>query len=359
MIAYAGISLTLPTPELLALLDSVYDPAELTEFTHKTTYDVPADCPPMEWGREIIPRVNQLVWPTISHRWAYGHFLVTDSQLACIRQAIGASVFNEFVLWDEIGVNTTTSTTTTTPAGVIAQFTGGSRVSFQLAIARVHPILDVKDAEKLYLVTFVDQRYFMWYRPCPTTTPATWTELFTNALTAAGVGSTNRVIEPLPGDLGVPSSRWAAHRWIGYPLPAYLDAAAQFTQRRIVWRPDGTVEVQNPDGKDSDDYVWHQVFSSRKRLGGLSPTQDVVARQPAAISVVFHAHDSEDDPIIETIALSTLTEGGTTTTQALGCDVTTSSTTSTTTTTLAAAPCSYYFGYTGEGALWEIGRAHV
>lgn len=351
MISYAGVSLTLPTPELMELLERAFPVEELMVFHTKWTQEAPEGCPPMDFGRPYTPQVSELYWPTQAHRWAAGHFLATDEQLACIRSAIGASMFNEFVMWDAIGGNTTTTSTTTT-TGSITQFSGPSRFSAQLAIVNIHPIFDVATSQKLNLLTFVDRRYFWWYKSCPSATPTTWTGLWEAALTAAGVGSLSRTIETIPLDYGTPSGRWKASRWKGFPLPTYLDAAAQMTQRRVVCRPDETVIVQGPDNKLTLDNINYQIFSSRLYLGGQASLREIERSQPSRVKVVFFSTSTNEctaEPLIEEVTLASLTTGGTSTTSSLVCAPTT---TSTTTTTPAGTPCRYLWGYDALGELW-------
>lgn len=300
--------------------------------------------------------MNELYWPSDVTEWAQGHFLVTDTQLSCIRGITGDTVFNEFVIWDEIGANTTTSTTTTTTS--VERCSGPSRVSAQLAIVGVHPLMDVSDGEKLHLLTLVDRRFFWWYKNCPASNYLSWDDLFSAGLTSAGVGTLSQVIDPIPLDLSVPSGRWNSARFVGFPLPVYLDAAAQMSQRRIVCRMDETVHVQSPDLKRADDQNQFQHFSCRLRMGGEAPLYDLIARQPSKVKVYFYPEAGSDEctvsPAVEEVTLESLTSGYLATTTQWACDDGESTTTTpgTTTTTNAGAPCRYQYGYDASGNLW-------
>ena len=99
MISYAGIELTLPNDELMGLLDTVYPVQELLPFMGKriTEVPVPEGTPVLSFDRPYATQVNEVYWPTSPLRWAYGSFLATDTQLQCLREAIGNTLFNECI----------------------------------------------------------------------------------------------------------------------------------------------------------------------------------------------------------------------------------------------------------------------
>lgn len=351
MIRYAGIDLTLPTPELTELLDRHYATTDLTPFPVKSATDTPPGCPGMQLGAPVPVRVNTLVWPTAPQRWAQGYFLVSDYQLACIRNEMGGQIYNSFEMWDTTGANTSTTSTSTTPSG-IALFRGPSRIEAQLAIIGTHPLFDVVQGQKLHLLSLVDRRYFWWYTRAPVTTPTTWSELWTNALIQGGVGSTYRQIDAIPTELGVPSARWRANRWKGYQLPIYLDCAAQMTQSRVVCRMDETVRVERAIHRAEDQNQYEQ-YSAFKHLGGMVPVKDLASRQPGRVTVVFFSANDEAceaEPRVQVIPLSDLVMGGTELTTPDLCNADPTSSTSTSTTP-AGCNCTYQFSYDVEGNL--------
>ena len=358
MIKYAGVELTLPTPELTALLDLHYATTDLTPFPVKSALDTPPGCPATLLGTPVPVRVNTLTWPTAPQRWAQGYFLASDEQLACIRNEIGGQIYAPFEMWDTVGANTTTTSTTTTTPASIELFRGPSRIEAQLAIAGVHPLFDVTGGQKLHLLSFVDRRYFWWYTSAPTTTPGSWSELWTNALIAGGVGSQYRIIDPIPEALGVPSGRWRANRWKGYQLPVYLDCAAQLTQARVVCRMDETVRIERPTHRNEDQNQL-ESFSLYRRLGGESPLKELAKNQPEKVTVVFFSANDEPCegvPEVQEILLADLVADGTEIPldDLCGYDPATTTTTTpagTTTTTTQSCVCTYQFQYDADGNL--------
>lgn len=228
------------------------------------------------------PRIGVLHWPTGASRWATFHAVATGEQKAAIEALGSTPAARELVLFD--GVRT---------------------IRVDMWMLPPYPIAQ-KGAGELYLLTFVDERYYWWQegtQSAPTSAPASWSALLTSLFSSVGVTPT---LPTISSNYGTPSPiRWT----VGYkPLPLLIDAAAHSCGLRVLRYLDGTVECQNQaDAATADDTRWTSIQYDVLMGGRLSV--DAVARYvPASVGVVFWGY--EPDLQTKTLTGLSLTEYG-------------------------------------------------
>ncbi len=218
---YAGVYLAVEDLDLAARVESLLSLSDLYDFTRATTGGRLAALGFPWLARDFKPKLNVLYWPTGASRWAQGHFLVTDAQLAVIRPKAYASetlTALPFVLAD--GANSL-------PASL-----------YMLPPRPLTPLL--AGANGLYLLTLVDARFFWWDQAATVSvTPGTttWAQLF--AAYAAAMGAAITVDAVPAAYLTPPAGFGTAYEY----LPPQLDAAARAVGMKVVVDFDSAVKV--------------------------------------------------------------------------------------------------------------------
>lgn len=225
MISYAGVNLCDVDDATSAWVTKHTDPSWSWVFEERTFWPgqslvsygnrPPAPVGPLEPGT--------LEWPWGACRFAVGHFLATDPQLATIRQTVypGGTGYASAPLVLDDGVGSVTAT---------------------LYLLPPRPLTYPQDTEQLWLLTLVDQRYFWWFKAATVAVSAgstTWAQLYSSIGTALGVTITPDTIS---ASYLKPPSAFAVNY---QALPILLDAVALSVGQRVVCGLDGTVTTQN------------------------------------------------------------------------------------------------------------------
>jgi hypothetical protein len=153
-LSYAGIDLIIPTAELAAWIEANISPSDVYEFAYRAWPGINLTGMAFpEWmGRRPV-KLNTLYWPTGASRWAVGHFLCSEQQLALIRPQL---------------LTTTTDTspiTKTAPAPLIIKsepFTPATTVGTLMWMLPPRPLAQIVGLNGFYLITLVDDRYYWW-----------------------------------------------------------------------------------------------------------------------------------------------------------------------------------------------------
>lgn len=248
---------------LLALLERYISPKDIWD-----------DFPAVEYLNALQPvlpyrdqrlrpiKIGSLWWPQGATRWAVGHFLGTESQLAAIRTALGYSDAgftlgpSPLILSD--GTNTIAADMWMLPPRPLFQNPMNPVLSptnsvmpitkWLLPISYNSLPLDAfgnstaPPGEQLYLLSFVDERYFWWQKTSHvslTIGTTTWANLISAIGTDLGKTITTDSISP---DYGTPGDSFLAYLEF---LPVILDMAAFAIGQRVVRGLDGSVKLQN------------------------------------------------------------------------------------------------------------------
>jgi hypothetical protein len=242
VIFYAGVQLPSPTLAQIAWVQAHVPFDWSAEFlsrgqpsTRLTTVKIQGYqdtvrtqfAPPHYWPRGPV-RAGVLCWPTWgASRFATAHYLCNETALAAIHGAGGGMDFLPLLLDDG---------------------TSSIQTNMWLLPARPLSLAAREDevAEKLYLLTLVDNRFFWWFRPGVFTgdpLAASVSQLYDAIALALGIEiaypmDTSRFVR-LDPSLSV---------WDYQPLPLILDQVAATVMHRIVCGLDGSVTAVNVDG---------------------------------------------------------------------------------------------------------------
>lgn len=227
MISFAGVDLIVPTPAIVEEVTSSLDPGEIRDFLYPAGLpNLMKDAP---WRGEFEPpkpRLNILHWPAGAMRFAVGHFLIDEPDLAIVRAV-------------------TMNAGTPRPA-LLEIADGRHRISAPMNLLAVRHLAKVDALTPgLHLLTLVDDRYRWWYLSVawafsPYVT--TYDQLYAQASTAIGFPIVADTVDPKylgpPVDLMVDYS----------PFPMMLDAIALSAGQRIVRTLSGTIYALNAAG---------------------------------------------------------------------------------------------------------------
>lgn len=207
--------------------------------------------------------LGTLFWPVGASRWASFHGVVNGPGLEAIRAQLRTG--NRplpFVMADGSTLNVTTNLWMLPPR----------------PLARTS---ESDESGNLWLVTFVDERFWWWTLSADIPTPTTWTGLFSTLGTAIGHTITVDTIAAAYLD---PSEDL---RGLSQPIPVLLDMAAASVGQRVVRFLDGTVKTQGPvTAKTADDTIrtFVQYGGGKfKQTANIDPYLGV----PGRFSVVF------------------------------------------------------------------------
>jgi hypothetical protein len=220
MISYADQFLISDDPALLERVQAVLSLDDLRDFA-RTSWPGRTAAFGFPWQkRETKPVLNRLVWPTGASRCAMGWFLTDDAGLQVIRPGAysgGVLTAQSFQMTDQAG-------------GVIAT---------NLYMLPPRPLGQCGTGLDLYLLTLVDQRYFL-----PDTAgalsisvgAASWSDLLTAIVDPIPI-----LIDNVPAAYLTPTNDWNLP---GFEDPAkLLAAAAAAVGMRVVFNLDGSIRV--------------------------------------------------------------------------------------------------------------------
>lgn len=225
-ISYAGVDLIIPaTPEAVSWIEAHIRPQDLYE----DTFNLGTARPWLwyDWPPKV--RIGEVVWPNGAQRWGYAHFLAGQQEVDAILATTGGEGYFDLIINGQLN---------TDPTGV----------TFSMAMLPPRPLSRFADVdgqvEPLYLLTFVDKRFYWWQNHVESVTIAegttTWAQLFAQMETALGESFTQDAIPAAylkPSRAAVP---------LGVPIPILFDNWAYWTGRRVVLDKDGAVFVLNP-----------------------------------------------------------------------------------------------------------------
>ena len=282
MISYANVPLLDASAELISWIEHYSSPQHVREFERLTSLPInQAGDTNFHSPLEAYPRpfqLNTLFWPRGAARWAYGHFLVTDEQLAQIRvQVYGANLYLPQPLTITDGTNWLTTMMFMLPPRPLAQ----------------NPPVQVYERQ-LHLLTLVDDRYNWWEKAANIAKAGSWEEFYANISTALGVAINVDLIHNAyqnpPDDAGpnIPAidDLTAQNAY----LPLLLDSVADAVGQKIVRKLDGTVVAMSAETAIGT--VTANVLGKRKEAGGMFnfgalALTDLNALVPEQVTVSF------------------------------------------------------------------------
>lgn len=233
MISYAGVLLSLNPVNLTdpvglsAWIRDKLDPEEVMEGILRGWPGKGLDH--LGWYGVLRRRridVGTLRWPWSASRFAIGHFLADNDQLAAIRQLVyqnGSYSPQPLIISD-----------------------GVTAMTASLWMLAPRPLAQDSDGlSGLWLLTLVDIRYFWWYRAAQINVAegsTTWADLYQQIAVALGITLT---ADPIADAYLLPTAALTtAYR----ALPILLDVVAAAVGQRIVVQYDGvTVEALGPE----------------------------------------------------------------------------------------------------------------
>lgn len=226
-ISYAGIDLIIEaTPEVTDWVEAHIRPNDLYE----DTFNLGTLRPWLwyDWPPKV--RIGEVVWPNGAQRWGYAHFYAGQTEVDAILGVTGGEGYYDLVVNAQLN---------TDPTGV----------TFSMAMLPPRPLSRYGDVdgqqEPLYLLTFVDKRFYWWQNHVENVTlnegTTTWQQMFDQMETA--LGETFGTEDAINAAYLTPS-RAAVPQ--GTPIPVLFDNWAYWTGRRVVLDLDGTVNLLNP-----------------------------------------------------------------------------------------------------------------
>jgi hypothetical protein len=273
-VSYAGVKLPLCTNELADYLSQTHPLDRYFRLNQSPpSFDIKGLPLPLPQPHPWRQKVGALRWPLGASDYAIGFYAVSEAKLGEIRTELMSSV----------------SATAGYPAGTleIANEDGENALSTEMYMLPPQPLLgDAANADRLYLLVLVDERFRWWSRPCGLSvsgSPPGWSDVVTALGTALGTSIT---VDGSFSGLPLPSSRWASLPFA--PLPPLLDAVAHSTGRRVVREFDGTVTLQRAETALTAAAAERGFNSSgdyRRQGGGALLSQDVLKSVPAVLRV--------------------------------------------------------------------------
>ncbi len=304
MATYADVDLVQSSPELDAWIAQNISLGDLVEFRRAprlhflsnnlvwedTRSDNATNCRPV--------KVGSLWWPRDASRFACGHFLATESQLALIRGR--TSPQSGGVLQISDGTTTISPTMFLLPPRPLSQNAPDAAHLSQWTLpCPAFP----SPGEPLYLITLVDIRYFWWDSSGSIVADGStsWTAFMTAIFQALQFG-VSLSIDAIPGAYQKPPPGLTSY--LPY-LPMLLDLCAYSVGQRICRTLDGNVFSQSATtaiGK-----MQGQIDANKERLaGGQMATPDLGSVTPSNVQVVFPATSPTLAPKSVKVSLSSL-----------------------------------------------------
>lgn len=287
-LSYGGVSLPLSVPELEAHLARLLPPQDFTglnqwQFNGFNLQQLPT--PNLPTFPDVEPGL--LWWPTGASRCAVGYFVVNGTKLSEIRTAIGnVNTAQPLVLSDSRDGFSITPSMWMLPPRPLNQVYGGT------------------DARDGWLLTFVDRRFYDFWKRGVIAQPTSWNDLYDQLGDILGT-----VIFPdtISSAYGLPSSKWVQEY---QPTTTMLDAAAAQVGQVVVYGLDGSIRTVNATTAkvDSDSQIENVVA----QVGGLVLESDIARYVPASVNVLFgvSTDTSTAHVVNETLAALAITEYG-------------------------------------------------
>lgn len=295
---FAGVNLCQTTPEVREWIER-HIPLQENRVFHWTE-----DAPPIfsgltfyqQYEANIHLRLNVLRWPQGATRWATYHFVATDNQLVDLKAAC----------YGESGSHWNNPDT-------LILHGCGSEISCRMWMLPPRPLSATPSlwsrANKLWMVTLVDSRYWLNMNHC-------------GDMSSASVATWDDMLDYLRDQAGIDSSKWdcpsVATDWLSphidlqnvnsLPLGMMIDAVAWNVGRKVSFDmgTDPTVYVREFD--------WHKTradanmadTSFKRMAGGEYDIADRsrVAAVPEIIRVTFT--DGEDPRRDDEVVVSTI-----------------------------------------------------
>lgn len=255
----------IPRSQILYLIERFISPKDIWD-----------NFPAVEYLNALMPRlpyrdqrlrpikIGSLWWPQGATRWATAHFLTTEKGLAAMRTALGYDlpnfILNPAPLILSDGNSTITANMWMLPPRPLFQNPMNPAVSAQnntqpltkwlLPISYNNFPMDAlgnttePPGEQLYLLTFVDDRYYWWSKTSTLSLnvgTTTWYNLINAIAADLGISITTDTIST---DYGTPGDNFLPYLQF---LPVVLDLAAFAVGQRVVRALDGTVTLQSPE----------------------------------------------------------------------------------------------------------------
>jgi hypothetical protein len=234
-VSFCGVSVEWPAPDVVDRISTLLDPAWLLEFASRTWPEQSISYASFQGALPTKPtKIGSLYWPTGAAKFAVGHYIVQESQLAAIRAAGGKG---PLIISD--GQRSISPVMRMLAARPVERVHGNLvDANGNVVIVNGKPL----PIPALYIVTLADDRLDWWFRAGKITvdgTTTTWAQLYAQIATALGITIT---ADTVPAAYLVPSNELT----LDYPtLPLLLDAVAFSCGQRIVRRTDGTVLALN------------------------------------------------------------------------------------------------------------------
>lgn len=294
MISYGGQALMVPDPMTVARIEqSLAGMVELQrpDWTGTADWRMPA----FEPMRPV--RLGSLFWPRSASRFAYGHFVVSDTTMKALRsQAYTGDSRGQIALplilsSDQTGGQDPARSLTT------PMFFLPPRPLNQMLPSTGDP--KVPKADNLNLLTLVDERFY-WWRQASTiliNDSVQWKDLYSSI--AFTLGLINFKNDDVSENYLFPNRHLASTNEY---LPLLLDAVAYSVGQRIVRKLDGTVSAQGYDTASdisSDLYAQYANLlnggtdrrepegGGAMRLEVADPRRDLASLVPAMVSMRF------------------------------------------------------------------------
>jgi len=316
VISYAGVKLVCPTAQAVAVIEARLTLRDVCEFErllwpgkNRLGWTFPGQL------AQRPVRLGQLWWPTGAARFAVGHWLAGDAELAAIRQ----KVYGGYSLSTNPGASTGGGSYLAQPLILSTEVPGGGNslstnpgtppaISTLLWLLPPKPLLSLGlDAstgignERLYLLTLVDDRYFWWLKNTGDVTitagVTTWTDLYNSCNTALEI---TVQVDAINAAYLYPSPVLAA-KYEAAPL--LLDAVAYNCGQRIVRGLDGTVRAMSPTAAAALQAT--NATLGQLAGGGRLASADKKAQVPSTVVVTFpEAQDSAPTGSVNAQAVS-------------------------------------------------------
>lgn len=254
-ISFAGITLSVPTPEIEDYIAASFSLRDIVQFT-QTSPNVETS----HWNRSGLNlddkvQVNRLTWPVGASRWGMFHGIILEENIPTLRRKYGPQTFKMHGL-------TVEDAYALTP--IPLQQMGSGKY------------------QGIYLLTVVDVRYWWWQYTGVIDSQATWAALFTELSTLLGSAISHSTVDAA---FLSPASDFFSHY---HYLPLLLDAAAASIGRRVVMNYDGTVELLTAT-ESLDRATANREYGLRG--GGVLKPNDFSLGLPASFKLVFPRSD--------------------------------------------------------------------
>jgi hypothetical protein len=274
-IIYGGIELPAPTQEEADWIADNIPVSEVYEFAQAGCADCSswATVATSDFTHQVSIAIGRLYWPTGASRWAVGHYLATDTDVAHLRgKAYRGAAYLPLTL-------------------KITDESGTDFIETDLYMLPPRPLAQIEGEEQLYLLTLVDERFFWWLESALITVTGgttTWAQLVTSIGTALGISISSETVDAA---YLLPSASLSSDYEY---LPLLLDAVAVNTGCTVVRAFDGTVTLQTPvvalASQDAQAEKWDKQAGGLFRLGNVR-FHDFWSLCPASVRVVYPRTD--------------------------------------------------------------------